>query len=47
MLNAAIESWCAQHDLDDIQRTADAAGIGNSRYNKPSEVIAHPHLQGA
>ncbi|SDD65202.1 Crotonobetainyl-CoA:carnitine CoA-transferase CaiB [Mycolicibacterium neoaurum] len=44
-LNAAIESWCAGHDLDDIQRTADAAGIGNSRYNKPSEVIAHPHLQ--
>ncbi|MCV7431330.1 CoA transferase [Mycolicibacterium bacteremicum] len=44
-LNAAIESWCARHDLDDIQRTADAAGIGNSRYNKPSEVIAHPHLQ--
>jgi len=44
-LNAAIESWCAQHDLDHIQRTADVAGIGNSRYNKPSEVIAHPHLQ--
>ncbi len=44
-LNAAIESWCAQHDLDDIQRTADAAGIGNSRYNRPSEVIAHPHLK--
>ncbi|MGU3501132.1 CaiB/BaiF CoA transferase family protein [Mycobacterium sp. C31M] len=43
-LNQAIESWCAQHDLDDIQRIADAAGIGNSRYNKPSEVIAHPHL---
>lgn len=44
-LNAAIESWCAQHDLDDIQRIADAAGIGNSRYNKPSEVIAHEHLK--
>lgn len=44
-LNAAIESWCKQHDLDDIQRIADAAGIGNSRYNKPSEVIAHPHLK--
>ena len=44
-LNAAIESWCAQHDLDDIQRVADAAGIGNSRYNKPSEVIAHEHLK--
>ncbi|WNG80479.1 CaiB/BaiF CoA-transferase family protein [Mycobacterium sp. ITM-2016-00316] len=44
-LNAAIESWCLQHDLDDIQRIADAAGIGNSRYNKPSEVIAHEHLR--
>lgn len=44
-LNKAIESWCAQHDLDEIQRTADAAGIGNSRYNLPSEVIAHPHLK--
>ncbi|MBJ7462805.1 MAG: CoA transferase [Mycolicibacterium sp.] len=44
-LNAAIETWCAQHDLDDIQRIADAAGIGNSRYNKPSEVIAHEHLK--
>ncbi|MGK2866858.1 MAG: CaiB/BaiF CoA transferase family protein [Mycobacterium sp.] len=44
-LNRAIESWCVQHDLDDIQRIADIAGIGNSRYNKPSEVIAHPHLK--
>jgi itaconate CoA-transferase len=44
-LNAAIESWCALRDLDDIQRIADAAGIGNSRYNLPSEVIAHPHLK--
>lgn len=44
-LNAAIESWCKQRDLEDIQRIADIAGIGNSRYNKPSEVIAHPHLK--
>lgn len=44
-LNAAIESWCAQHDLDFIQHKADEAGIGNSRYNRPSEVIAHPQLQ--
>ncbi len=44
VLNKAIESWCAEHDLDDIQQTADKAGIGNSRYNLPSEVIAHPHL---
>jgi itaconate CoA-transferase len=44
-LNQAIESWCAERDLDDIQRVADMAGIGNSRYNLPSEVIAHPHLK--
>ena len=44
-LNAAIETWCGQHDLADIQKTADAAGIGNSRYNVPSEVVAHPQLQ--
>ena len=44
-LNAAIETWCAQHDLADIQKTADAAGIGNSRYNLPSEVVAHPQLR--
>ncbi|WP_436776635.1 CoA transferase [Yinghuangia sp. YIM S09857] len=27
-----------------MQARADAAGIGNSRYNTPSEVVAHPHL---
>nr|WP_255456877.1 MULTISPECIES: CaiB/BaiF CoA-transferase family protein [unclassified Mycolicibacterium] len=43
-LHATIESWCAERDLDDIQRVADAAGIGNSRYNVPSEVVGHPHL---
>lgn len=43
-INAAIETWCAEHDLVDIQKTADAAGIGNSRYNLPSEVVAHPQL---
>jgi itaconate CoA-transferase len=45
LLNDAIGSWCAQHDLADIQRISDEAGIGNSRYNTPSEVIAHPHLK--
>jgi itaconate CoA-transferase len=44
-LNIAIQSWCVIRDLDDIQRIADDAGIGNSRYNLPSEVIAHPHLK--
>ncbi|MBH0777995.1 CaiB/BaiF CoA transferase family protein [Nocardia bovistercoris] len=43
-LDAALSQWCARHDLSEIQKRADAAGIGNSRYNTPSEVIDHPHL---
>ncbi|WP_030519375.1 CaiB/BaiF CoA transferase family protein [Nocardia rhamnosiphila] len=43
-LDAAIAQWCAGRDLDVIQRQADAAGIGNARYNTPTEVLAHPHL---
>ena len=27
-----------------ISKIADAAGIGNSRYNLPSEVVVHPQL---
>ena len=44
-LNEAIGSWCAQHDLAEIQQIADEAGIGNSRYNRPSDVISHQHLK--
>jgi itaconate CoA-transferase len=44
ILEEAIGSWCAQHDLAEIQKIADDAGIGNSRYNVPSEVVAHPQL---
>jgi len=44
ILNEAIGSWCAQHDLAEIQKVADDAGIGNSRYNLPSEVVVHPQL---
>ncbi|MEZ0366914.1 CaiB/BaiF CoA transferase family protein [Mycobacterium sp. pUA109] len=45
VLNEAIRTWCAQHDLAEIQQIADEAGIGNSRYNTPSEVVAHPQLK--
>jgi len=44
ILDEAIGSWCLQHDLADIQKVADDAGIGNSRYNLPSEVVEHPQL---
>jgi itaconate CoA-transferase len=43
-LDPELTAWCARHDLADIQALADAAGIGNARYNTPSEVVAHPHL---
>jgi len=44
VLDEAIGEWCARHDLAHVQKTADEAGIGNSRYNIPSEVLAHPQL---
>ncbi|MGY1503266.1 CaiB/BaiF CoA transferase family protein [Streptomyces sp. QTS52] len=45
VLDAEISAWCARHELAYVQNSADAAGIGNSRFNKPSEVVAHPHLK--
>ncbi|WP_036457263.1 CaiB/BaiF CoA-transferase family protein [Mycobacterium sp. UM_WGJ] len=44
ILDEAIAAWCARHDLAHIQDAADAAGIGNARYNTPSDVLAHPQL---
>ncbi|MEZ5152669.1 CaiB/BaiF CoA transferase family protein [Rhodococcus zopfii] len=44
VLDEAIVEWCARHDLAHVQKTADEAGIGNSRYNVPSEVLVHPQL---
>lgn len=44
VLDEAIATWCARHDLEHVQKTADAAGIGNARYNLPSEVLVHPQL---
>lgn len=44
ILDQAIADWCARHDLAKIQDAADAAGIGNARYNTPSDVLAHPQL---
>jgi itaconate CoA-transferase len=44
ILDDAIGTWCGKHDLEHVQKTADAAGIGNARYNLPSEVLVHPQL---
>lgn len=43
-LDDAVGTWCARRDLAMIQAIADHAGIGNARYNRPTEVIGHPHL---
>ncbi|MGQ0479820.1 MAG: CaiB/BaiF CoA transferase family protein [Pseudonocardia sp.] len=43
-LDKIIGEWCLQRNLADIQRSADAAGIGNARYNTPTDVLNHPHL---
>lgn len=45
ILDEAIAAWCACHALAHIQDAADAAGIGNARYNAPSDVLAHPQLE--
>jgi crotonobetainyl-CoA:carnitine CoA-transferase CaiB-like acyl-CoA transferase len=44
VLDAAVAAWCVQHPLQQVQSAADAAGIGNARYNLPSDVVQHPHL---
>ena len=44
LLDKEITAWCARHDLSTVQDRADRAGIGNSRYNTPSYVNAHPQL---
>ncbi|NEB02801.1 CaiB/BaiF CoA-transferase family protein [Streptomyces sp. SID13726] len=44
LLDTELAAWCARHELSYIQRRADEAGIGNARYNTPSDVLAHPHL---
>ncbi|MEU5755937.1 CaiB/BaiF CoA-transferase family protein [Streptomyces sp. NPDC047829] len=44
VLDTEMAAWCARYDLAEIQRRADAAGIGNSRFNTQNDVLAHPHL---
>ncbi|WP_143175634.1 CoA transferase [Cryptosporangium aurantiacum] len=43
-LDTIVGDWCGSRALTDIQKAADAAGIGNSVYRTPSEVVEHPHL---
>lgn len=43
-LDEAIGAWCAGRTLAEVQKAADDAGIGNSRYNTTTDVLDHPQL---
>ncbi|MFD6394620.1 CaiB/BaiF CoA transferase family protein [Nocardia sp. NPDC055029] len=43
-LDREIARWCGRHEADAVQEQADAAGIGNSRFRTPGEVLTHPQL---
>ncbi|GEL25652.1 CoA transferase [Pseudonocardia sulfidoxydans NBRC 16205] len=43
-LDAIVREWCSRHDIDDVQRRADDAGIGNARLNDVHDLAAHPQL---
>ncbi|WP_427919229.1 CaiB/BaiF CoA transferase family protein [Streptomyces sp. cg40] len=43
-LDEIIGAWCGQRDCADIQRLADAAGIGNAVLNDVPGLVAHPQL---
>ncbi|HEX9042513.1 MAG TPA: CaiB/BaiF CoA-transferase family protein [Trebonia sp.] len=43
-LDELLRTWCAGLDLAEIQRRADAAGIGNARLNGVGDLARHPQL---
>jgi itaconate CoA-transferase len=43
-LDAALATWCPSKTLSEIQQSADAAGIGNARYNTAFNVIKQENL---
>lgn len=43
-IDQAITAWTVRRDLAVIQSAADAAGVGNAKYNTVGEVLAHPQL---
>jgi itaconate CoA-transferase len=43
-VDAILQAWCADRDLAEIQRLADAAGIGNARLNGVRDLAEHPQL---
>jgi itaconate CoA-transferase len=44
-LDEVLREWCSARTLAEVQKAADAAGIGNAVYRTPVEVVKHPHLE--
>jgi itaconate CoA-transferase len=44
VLDGVIAGWCAARPLAAIQQAADAAAIGNARYNTAGDVLVHEQL---
>lgn len=43
-IDHVISAWAGRHTLAEAQSAADAAGIGNARYNTVKDVVDHPQL---
>jgi crotonobetainyl-CoA:carnitine CoA-transferase CaiB-like acyl-CoA transferase len=43
-LDALIGAWVAEHSLADCRRSAEAAGLGHARLNRPTDLLEHPQL---
>ena len=43
-LDEILAAWCASRSLAEIQRQADAAGIGNARLNGVRDLAEHPQF---
>ncbi|MDV7088929.1 CoA transferase [Rhodococcus opacus] len=43
-LDSILAAWCARRTLDEIQRLADEAGIGNARLNSVTQLAEHEQL---
>lgn len=43
-LHQVVAEWTSRRSLAEVQRAADAAGIGNARFNQVADVLDYPQL---
>jgi crotonobetainyl-CoA:carnitine CoA-transferase CaiB-like acyl-CoA transferase len=44
-LDEVISGWMAQHDLEDVLKSLDAAGVAAAAVHDISQIAAHPHFR--